>query len=207
MGAVEDEVHFLDVCPRWNKRRNEMWEKLRIGDGRVVGNVSGWDRSARVDWLLEGGCSVRTRAVVLRSLGEWLFARQKAGRGRPGSEGWGEGMRPQEAARIAGVVAERQARAMPRIIAAAAAAGTAASVAMGIAESKGKVRISRAVRPWMSKSGSGKSGRGKARGSKSGAGERKPSKCRASKGSLSKCAAGKFGPGKIGAGQIEVGSG
>ena len=170
---MEDEVHFLDVCPRWGKRRNAMWEVLRKGDGRVVGSVAGWDRSSRVDWLLEGGCSVRTRAVVLRSVGEWLFDRQKVGRGRPGSETWGEGMRPEEAARIAEVVAVRQAPFLPGIVAEAAVGAVAAVAAVKATEraaAKSGAGKSGAGKGGVGKGGVGRSGAGKGGAAKSGVG-------------------------------------
>ena len=50
---------------------------------------------------------MRTRRVLVKRVGRWLFDREKVGRGRAGSEQWGGKLTREEEDRIAGVVAER----------------------------------------------------------------------------------------------------
>ena len=137
--VVEDEEHFLDGCRGWRRERKGLWEELRAADARVVRQVHGWSRQQRVDWLLQGGSS-KTRVVVLKAVGRWLFAREKAGSGKAGSERWGErssaGVQSRIAARAAGIAAVRAGkveRRLKRFALAVAAAAAAAAAGAAVA--------------------------------------------------------------------------
>jgi hypothetical protein len=132
-GKVEDEEHFLEGCPsqRWARHRKGVWDEMREGDSQAVKRIEMGGREERVDWMLAGGCSVRTRGTLLKRVGAWVAEREKVGRGRVGSERWGESMSMKERARMAGVVAGRVARSIPRVVAAAARGAWAAALAAG----------------------------------------------------------------------------
>ena len=68
--VVEDEDHFLDGCEKWREGRRRLWDEMRSGDSVVVKRIEGCGRQERVDWMLQGGSSVRTRAVLVRWVGE-----------------------------------------------------------------------------------------------------------------------------------------
>lgn len=87
--VVEDERHFLDVCKRWERERRAMWESLRLEDEEVVKGVAGWGSQERVDWVLSGG-SPKTSELLVKVVGGWMAARERAGNGRQGSGRWGE---------------------------------------------------------------------------------------------------------------------
>jgi hypothetical protein len=53
---------------------------LRVGDETCVRRVEGGSRKDRVDWMLKGGCSVRTRLVLFKEIGRWLFKRERYGK-------------------------------------------------------------------------------------------------------------------------------
>lgn len=87
-GEVEDEEHFLDGCEGGRSLRRETWDEMRVGDDeQAVVRIEGGGREERVDWMMAGGCSVRTRQVLIKAVGRWLFGRETKGRGRPGG-GW-----------------------------------------------------------------------------------------------------------------------
>ena len=94
-GVVEDEDHFLDECEAWREERGELWRSIGVMDAGVARYVAGWRRRDRVDWLLRGGNS-KTRMVVLKGIVKWRFAREKRGRGKVGSEAWGERTKGEE---------------------------------------------------------------------------------------------------------------
>ena len=64
--VVEDEDHFLDECVKWRERRRRIWDEMRGGDRTMVKKIEACGREERVDWMLMGGSSVRTRAVLVR---------------------------------------------------------------------------------------------------------------------------------------------
>ena len=126
--VVEDEEHFMDGCRKWRKKRRNLWDVMRVGDMEAVKKMELCGRTERVDWMLRGGCSVRTRELLVKGLGVWLFDREKKGRGKNGSERWGERMLMTDRSRIAGVVARRMALALPGLVAAAAKGAAAAAL-------------------------------------------------------------------------------
>ena len=90
---VEDEEHFLDGCEGGKSGRREVWDEMRVGgDEQRVIRVEGEGREERVDWMMKGGSSVRTRGLLIRAVGRWLFRRETKGRGRFG-RGWVKGDR------------------------------------------------------------------------------------------------------------------
>ena len=129
-GRVEDEEHFLDECKGWRKERRELWEEVRVEDERMERRVGWWPRWERVDWLLGGGTS-KTRQLVLKAVGRWVYRREKAGSGKKGSETWGERLSALTQSRIAGQTAgeaaRRSGRAERRIERAVAEAGRLAA--------------------------------------------------------------------------------
>jgi hypothetical protein len=87
-GEVEDEEHFLDGCEGGKRMRGETWNEMRVGgDEQAVKRIEGCGREERVDWVMKGGCSVRTRGILIKAVGRWLFGRETRGRGRLGG-GW-----------------------------------------------------------------------------------------------------------------------
>ena len=79
-GDVEDVDHFLDSCESWGTTRTDLWNTMRGGDRLMVKRVEAWGTQERVDWMLRGGCSVRTRSTLLGGLGGWLFCRERVRR-------------------------------------------------------------------------------------------------------------------------------
>ena len=128
-GYVEDEEHFLDGCKWWRKERRPVWDAMRVGDESYVKKVEGWTRVERVDWMLMGGCSVRTREILLREVGRWLFRRERYGKVAVAAR----------EAEMRALAAMRKARRMKRVHEAQAAAAMAAVAAAFAAAPAAKV--------------------------------------------------------------------
>ena len=95
-GEVEDEEHFLDGCVGGEIDRTAVWNEMRVGgDEQAVTRVEGGGRQDRVDWMMKGGSSVKTRGILIRAGGRWLFRRETKGRGRFG-RGWVKGNKLEE---------------------------------------------------------------------------------------------------------------
>ena len=76
-GDVEDVDHFLDNCKWWGSTRTELWNTMRNSDRLMVKRVEAWGTQERVDWMLRGGCSVRTRSTLMGGVGGWLLCRER----------------------------------------------------------------------------------------------------------------------------------
>ena len=76
-GDVEDVDNFPDNCKWWGSTRTELWNTIRNSDRLMVKRVEAWGTQERVDWMLRGGCSVRTRSTLMGGVGGWLLCRER----------------------------------------------------------------------------------------------------------------------------------
>jgi hypothetical protein len=82
---VEDEKHFWEECDQWKIWREELWGELWEMDREVVGEVVGWCKEDRVDWLMNGG-NKKIQMKVMKGMTRWMYEREKMGRGKMGKE-------------------------------------------------------------------------------------------------------------------------